>query len=317
MNTNEAASPRFGKLECAVGALTALVLAGILAALAYDLNWFSAADPTLHMSAAESRPAEKQPSHKANASPETAKAKGPKEVASEHEGAPVGEAKLTPTPTQAEAQEPPPAPAPAAAHPAPPPAHDWVSLLQAFIGKTILALALLVVLATIAGLVFVHYLFNLIRRHKLRFGPLIRVEYSAPPVHVEYSAPPVNVGPFNTNTVGPFNTNTVGPLNTNTLGVTEAAQEAGTGALERAGKLEPGQPETAADHTAEKFDLGPSFETQRRLKEAEAKRMEEAVLQQFFEDNLKLQAQIKSKGAGITDQESVARDQEFSVTSVT
>jgi hypothetical protein len=53
--------------------------------------------------------------------------------------------------------------------------------------------------------------------------------------------------------------------------------------------------ETAVEpeHTPERFDLGPTFEEERLLKEAQAKQQEEAVLQHLLEENLRLQEQIE------------------------
>jgi hypothetical protein len=44
--------------------------------------------------------------------------------------------------------------------------------------------------------------------------------------------------------------------------------------------------------TAQPFDLGPTFEEERLLKEEAERQQEQAVLRSVFEDNLKLQQQL-------------------------
>jgi hypothetical protein len=281
MNTNEATSPRFGKLECAIGGLTAVVLACVLGILSTDLHMFAAADSPASNGTPEIFQVEKHAerrvgqrgnkSEKIDASPATTQPSVPEKsiLVSESSVGPVGDMQLKRTASQGEAQEPPePAGASAPTRNAPHPGFFPELPLHDLIGKTVFTVAIIVALAIIAPLVFVHCLFGLLRRHSQHFGPLIRVEY--------VGGPPITVGPF---TAG-------------SLGVAGAMPDAVSGALERNNRFGVGQAESAGAHTAQQFDLGPTFETQRQLKEEQAKRLEEAVLQQLFEDNLKLQVQI-------------------------
>jgi hypothetical protein len=290
MNTNVATSPRFGKLECAVGVLTAVVLACVLGLMTTDFHLFAAADSPAANGAPDILQVEKHAerrvgrmpnkSEKINPSPATTQPSVPEKSillvteskvgpVSECKGEPVGNTKLKRTASQGEAQEPPePAGAAAPLRNAPHPGFSPELASQDSIGKTVLTVAIIIALTIIAPLVLVHCLFGLLRRHSQHFGPLIRIEY--------VGAPPMGVGPFTVNS----------------LGATGAVQEATPAALERNNQFGVGQAESAHAHTAKQFDLGPTFETQRQLKEQQAQRLEEAVLQQLFEDNLKLQAQI-------------------------
>lgn len=72
-----------------------------------------------------------------------------------------------------------------------------------FLGKTILTVAGIVALAVIAPLVGALGLFGLLRRYGKHLGPLI---------HVEYAAPPVVVGPFTASSLG-VTGSTAQPLN--------------------------------------------------------------------------------------------------------
>jgi hypothetical protein len=256
MNTNEATSPRFGKLECAVGGLTAVVLACVLGILSTDLHMFAAADSPAPNGGPEILQVEKHVERRVG------------QRGNKSERIDASPATTQPS-SQGEAQEPPePAGASAPTRNAPHPGFFPELPLHDFVGKTVFTVAIIVALAIIAPLVFVHCLFGLLRRHSQHFGPLIRVEY--------VGGPPITVGPF---TAG-------------SLGVAGAMPDAVSGALERNNRFGAGQAESAGARTAQQFDLGPTFETQRQLKEEEAKRLEEAVLQQLFEDNLKLQVQI-------------------------
>ena len=276
MNTNVVTNPRFGKLECVVGVLTTLVLVGICATLTTDFHSFVGVDLPAVFSTPKflqiegpgprqgDRVANRSGTIKANPAVQQPRALDKLISANETDLQPGAETKLTPTETQAEAQEPPvPAGAdtPAAPHRGAVPQSPW----RAFIGETILAVAMLFALALVAALVFVHCFFALLRRHTRRFGPLIRIEYAG--------APPMVVGPFTPSSFGSLN----------------AVQEAG---LERNYRLGKTQAESVGAQAANQFDLGPSFETQRHLQEEQGKRQEEAVLQHLFEDNLKLQGQI-------------------------
>lgn len=52
-------------------------------------------------------------------------------------------------------------------------------------------------------------------------------------------------------------------------------------------------PETFAEEsTAQPFDLGPSYQEERRLKEEAERQQEQAVLRTIFEDNLRLRQQL-------------------------
>jgi hypothetical protein len=281
MNTNEAASPRFGKLECAVGVLTAVVLICVLGLMTTDIHLFSAADSAVANGTQEILQVEKHAerrvgqgankSEKNHPSPATTQPSGPEKsilLVSESKVGPVGDTQLKRTGSQGEAQEPPePAGATALSRKAPPPGLSPEMTSHDSIGKTVLTGAIIIALVIIAPLILVHCLFGLLRRHQ-QFGPLIRIEY--------VGAPPMSVGPFTVNS----------------LGATGAVQEAAPSALERNNRLGVGQAESAQAHTAKQFDLGPTFEGQRQLKEQQAQRMEQAILQQLFEDNIKLHAQI-------------------------
>jgi hypothetical protein len=258
MNTNVVTNPRFGKLECVVGVLTTLVLVGICAALTTDLHSFVAAGLPWAFGPPKilqvESPGPRQGDRVANRSG-TIKA---------NPAVQQPRALDKSIETQAEAQEP---PARVAGDAPPSPHRDSIphSPWHDFIGATILAVAMLFALAIVAALVFVHCFFALLRRHSRRFGPLIRIEYAG--------APPMVVGPF---TASSFDA----------LG---AVQEAG---LERRNKFGEAQAGSVGAQAAKQFDLGPTFESQRHLKEEQGKRQEEAVLQHLFEDNLKLHSQI-------------------------
>jgi hypothetical protein len=211
-------------------------------------------------------------SEKTHPSPATTQPSGPEKsivLVSESKLGPVGDTQLKRTGSQGEAQEPPEPAGPAApARNAPPPGFSPELPSHDSIGKTVLTVAIIIPLVIIAPLVLVHCLFGLLRRHSQQFGPLIRIEY--------VGAPPMSVGPFTVNS----------------LGATGAVQDAAPASLERNNRLGVGQAESAQAHTAKQFELGPTFEAQRKHKDQQAQRMEQAVLQQLFEDNLKLQAQI-------------------------
>jgi hypothetical protein len=247
-----------------------------------DFHLFTAADSPAANGAPEILQVEKHAerrvgrmpnkSEKINPSPATTHPSGPGKsilLVSEWKDGPVGDTKSKRTASQGEAQEPPePAGAAAPSRNAPHPGFSPELASNDSIGKTVLTVAIIFALAIIAPLVVVHCLFGLLRRHSHHFGPLIRIEY--------VGAPPMGVGPFTVSS----------------LGATGAVQEAIPAALERNNRFGVGQADSVHAHTAKQFDLGPTFETQRQLKEQQAQRLEEAVLQQLFEDNLKLQAQI-------------------------
>lgn len=282
MNTNEAASPRFGKLECAVGVLTAVVLTCVLGVLTTDLHWFAAADTPADNGAPEILRVEKRAerrvgqvannNEKINASAATTPPRVPEKSTvpvSESQVRPVGENQSKHTASQGEAQEPPEL-AGAAASTRNASHQGFISVLPLhdFIGNTVFTVAIIFALAIIAPLVFVLCLYGVLRRHGQHFGPLIRIEY--------VGAPAMGVGPFTASSPG----------------AARVVPEAVPAALERNKGFTVGQTESAGAATAQQFDLGPTFETQRQHKEQQAKRLEEAVLQQLFEDNLKLQVQI-------------------------
>jgi hypothetical protein len=59
-------------------------------------------------------------------------------------------------------------------------------------------------------------------------------------------------------------------------------------------------PEETSSSTAEQFDLGPSYEEERLAKEEALRLQEQAVLQEIFEQNLKLLEQVEELGEGDT-----------------
>jgi len=273
MNTNEATSPRFGKLECAVGVLTAVVLACVLGILSTDMHMFADANSPAPNGAPEilqvEKHAERRVGQGANKSEKINASSVPEKsnLVSKSKVGPIGETQSRRTASQGEAQEPPePAGAAVPTRSAPLPGFSPDLPLYDFIGKTVFTVAIIFALAIIAPLVFIYCLLGLLRRHNQNFGPLIRIEY--------VGASPMHVGPF-----------TASPLG--------ATGEAVPTALEGNKRFRVGQTESAGAPTAQQFDLGPTIETERQLKEEQAKRLDEAVLQQLFEDNLKLQVQIE------------------------
>jgi hypothetical protein len=286
MNTNAPASPRFGKLECAVGVLTAVVLICVLGLMTTDFHLFGAADSAPGNGAPEILQVEKHAERRVGRMPNKSEKINPS-PATTHPGVseksnlvseskvgsvseckvePVGDTKSKRTASQGEAQEPPePAGAAAPSRNAPHAGFVPEVSLYDFIGKTVFTVAIIFALAIIAPLILAYCLLGLLRRHSQHSGPLIRIEY--------VGAPPMAVGPF---TASPF----------------AAAGEAVPSALERNKGFRVGQTQSAGASTAQQFELGPTIETERQLKEEQAKRLEEAVLQQLFEDNLNLQVQI-------------------------
>jgi hypothetical protein len=160
----------------------------------------------------------------------------------------------------AEAQEPPAGPATwvPAGGVAEGPRHD-------FLGNPLVAMTSLFASAVVAALVFVHGFFILLRRHTQRLGPLIHIEYKGAPAMV------------------------VGPFTASSVGAAGAVPQAGS---ERQDRFAQTQAEVGGAPTAQRFDMGPTFEEQHRLKDEQAKRQEGGVLEQLFEDNLKLHGQI-------------------------
>src|SRR5207247_1195499 len=137
-----------------------------------------------------------------------------------------------------------------------------------FIGKTILTVVIILVLAIVAALIFMVCLFGLTRRLGPRLGPLI---------HIEWTGPPALAGI---------------PFGANSLGFAGALPQAMPLAPERYDRTgsEP-RPHAGAD-TAKRYDPGPTFEDQRRLQEEQAGRRGQAVLQHLFEENLEMHAKI-------------------------
>jgi hypothetical protein len=95
----------------------------------------------------------------------------------------------------------------------------------------------------------------LLHRYGSRLGPLFRVELTSPMPPMSQSPPPAEEPVV---------------IHTRAVGYT-------------------GRGET----TGESFDLGPSYEEERRQKEEAVQQQEQAVLQQILEQNLRLREQIE------------------------
>ncbi|HZZ79657.1 MAG TPA: hypothetical protein VFE62_14145, partial [Gemmataceae bacterium] len=130
------------------------------------------------------------------------------------------------------------------------------------IGKTLLDVVVILAVAIIVPLVSLVGLFLLLGRHAKRFGPLVRIEYSGTPMVV---------GPYRMD--APGGAEPTPPSENNRFAEALAA-------------------ENAEEITAEQFDIGPSFEEERLLKEEQVKQQEDALLQQLFEDNLRMYDQL-------------------------
>jgi hypothetical protein len=116
-------------------------------------------------------------------------------------------------------------------------------------------------------LVFAFALAGLLRR--LGGGPLLRIEYvnSQPPA----TYPPIVLGAL-------------------PPGMTYGAPAAPSAAPTPAA---PPVPAAAPEPTGQPFELGPTFEEELRLQQDQAQQQEHAVLQHLFEENLKLQRDVR------------------------
>jgi hypothetical protein len=130
----------------------------------------------------------------------------------------------------------------------------WKTFL---LGGFIMASAIVAPLALLLGL------YTMLVRYSRGTGPLFRIEYVGNPQAV---------------VLGPY------PVPTHGL----------PGAETGGGRLASTISEvSAASTTAEKFDLGPTFEEARMQQEEQAKQRESAILQQVFEQNLRLQENLE------------------------
>jgi hypothetical protein len=136
------------------------------------------------------------------------------------------------------------------------------------LNKTLIQVAFIFAVAIVAPVVSIVCFFGLLRRHSKRFGPLFRIDY--------VGNQPVVTGPF-------------------TVGALGAGQQIPDGGRfqDLQAPAAAAEPAAEPEHTPERFDLGPTFEDERLLKEAQAKQQEEAVLQHLLEENLRLQEQIE------------------------
>ena len=279
MNTKGIPTPRFGKLECAFSLLTALILLSVLGALTSDLFSFAAAKQAasngvpevVSMNRHEMRRVSQGPSNGVRFDARSA----PLRATTVEKARPVGAMKLERITTDGEAQEPPtPSGGPAFTRQASPPGFGAEPTLLQFIGKTVLTVVIILVVAIVGSVVFVVCLVGLLRRVGPHLGPLIRIEYNGPPM-------------------------AVGPLGASSFGVAAPLPQAIALAPERQDRTADGQVRITGVDTAKPYDLGPTFEAQRRGQEEQATRLGEAVLQHLFEENLDLHAKIgltKEKG---------------------
>jgi hypothetical protein len=168
--------------------------------------------------------------------------------------------------------------APASAGHTPRSEHVSASADEDVLGKIVVQVTFILAVAIVAPLVSVVCFFWLLRRHGQHFGPLFRIDY--------VGAPPVVSGPFSASALG------------------LAGQDTLTPSFDRGGRFEDlgvaadamsGNPAPPQEEVAETFELGPTFEEERLLKENQAQQQDSAVVQQLFEDNLRLQEQIEQK----------------------
>jgi hypothetical protein len=147
------------------------------------------------------------------------------------------------------------------------------SVLNSF-SNPLLQGAFILGVAVVAPLVSILCFFCLLRRHSVRFGPLFRIDY--------VGASSMVAGPFTAQVPSSGEAEVVPP------------------SLDRGGNLEELQAEVSEESgitfhepTPETFELGPTFEEERQLKEDQAKLQEDAVLYHLFEENLRLREQIE------------------------
>jgi hypothetical protein len=147
------------------------------------------------------------------------------------------------------------------------------------VSRTVIQVTFILAVAIVAPLVTVVCFFWLLRRHGQHLGPLFRIDY--------FGSPPVVTGPF-----------TASALDL-------AGQDSLGSSFDRGGRFEDlglaaealrGNPKPPQEEVAETFELGPTFEEERLLKENQAQQQESAVVQQLFEENLRLQEQIEQQG---------------------
>jgi len=141
-------------------------------------------------------------------------------------------------------------------------------------GSPLIPVALILAVAVVTPVISIFCFFGLLRRHSERFGPLFRFDYVGNPSMV--------AGPFTAQVPGSLEPEIVPP------------------SLDRGGNFDELQagvseepPFTFHEPTPETFELGPTFEEERQLKEEQAKQQEDAVLYHLFEENLRLHEQIE------------------------
>ncbi len=130
----------------------------------------------------------------------------------------------------------------------------------------------IITVAIVAPLASLLCFFWLLGRHSRRFGPIFRVD---------------SAGSVGTVT-GPFTAQV--PVAAGSAAEAAVATDAGPEHFEVA---EIALPRRFEEQLPEEFDLGPTFEEERKRKEESIEQQENAVLEQLFEQNLRLHEQIE------------------------
>jgi len=142
-----------------------------------------------------------------------------------------------------------------------------------FVNNALLQVVGVFAASFIGPLVLVLLLFLILRRQRRRDGALFRIEVVGNP------APATAFWVAATPTVTP----PTGPASVSTAATPPAETE-------QAEAVPPAE-------TGERFDIGPSYEDELRLREERKRQQEEAVLRQLFEENVRLREQMDQEAA--------------------
>ncbi len=171
---------------------------------------------------------------------------------------PFDEIREPKAPVLAQQPAPNPAPLPMPSAPAPQSAES--------INTALIQVAIVFSAAVVGPLVFLVTFFRMLRRHTRQYGPMFRFEGGNQPV-----------------VAGPF-TATV-PSNSDNTSAPATASES----MPEGDRFKEPEPE----HLPEQFDLGPSYEEERRMKLNKADQQEQAAIEQLIEENLRFQEEIQ------------------------